>query len=355
MAGSERSRESASIEEGSRQGGHHQATRATKYRLRLYGPFREALDSAPRPTSSKADPHRQSTYQMDRPNGAKPLKSKPCSMSRRVPTFCGQSQAWAYLEHHPSTAARKRSCRFAANNVKRRIPMVRRRRAAAWIDERAIVLETLLCFSGLGPSSSSTYHACDAAPGCATAEGLFPPGGAAPPTRNGGPLKQKPMRCSDWATWPCGVGGHAAPTPSIRPSGLQVTWEADDWTYLPIPESAMASPCSPRPTPQPEPQFRLSLLQTALRSSCIHDRLQATATASARCMTTAMHGFFFFFFPPPFFFFFSPPPPPFILAGIQKANWLRCSTSPPPGSSPTNLPSTRFATNQAGCGDSRAG
>ena len=41
--------------------------------------------------------------------------------------------------------------------------MVKAAAEKGWIDERAVVLETLLCFKRAGADLTLTYHACDAA------------------------------------------------------------------------------------------------------------------------------------------------------------------------------------------------
>ena len=41
--------------------------------------------------------------------------------------------------------------------------MVKAAAERGWIDERAVVLETLLCFKRAGADLILTYHACDAA------------------------------------------------------------------------------------------------------------------------------------------------------------------------------------------------
>jgi porphobilinogen synthase len=52
---------------------------------------------------------------------------------------------------------------IAAYNVSGEYAMVKAAAERGWIDERAVVLETLLCFKRAGADLILTYHACDAA------------------------------------------------------------------------------------------------------------------------------------------------------------------------------------------------
>jgi hypothetical protein len=52
---------------------------------------------------------------------------------------------------------------IAAYNVSGQYAMVKAAAERGWIDERAITLETLLCFKRAGADLILTYHACDAA------------------------------------------------------------------------------------------------------------------------------------------------------------------------------------------------
>jgi porphobilinogen synthase len=52
---------------------------------------------------------------------------------------------------------------IAAYNVSGEYAMVKAASERGWIDERAVVLETLLSFKRAGADLILTYHACDAA------------------------------------------------------------------------------------------------------------------------------------------------------------------------------------------------
>ena len=52
---------------------------------------------------------------------------------------------------------------IAAYNVSGEYAMVKAAAERAWIDEREVVLETLLSFKRAGADLILTYHACDAA------------------------------------------------------------------------------------------------------------------------------------------------------------------------------------------------
>ena len=93
-----------------------------KYSSAYYGPFRTALDSAPRENSKKIIPENKSTYQMD------PANSKEALIEAALDQYEGAD-----------------------------ILMVKP--GISYLD---IVLETLLSFKRAGAKLILTYHACDA-------------------------------------------------------------------------------------------------------------------------------------------------------------------------------------------------
>jgi porphobilinogen synthase len=132
-----------------------------KYASAYYGPFREALDSAPRPSSGKPIPKDKATYQMDPANGREAITEALLDEQEGADILMVKP-GLAYLD----IIHRLRSeteLPIAAYNVSGEYAMVKAAAERGWIDERAITLETLLCFKRAGADLILTYHACDAA------------------------------------------------------------------------------------------------------------------------------------------------------------------------------------------------
>jgi porphobilinogen synthase len=132
-----------------------------KYASAYYGPFREALDSAPRATGSKPIPNDKSTYQMDPANGREALIEAELDEGEGADILMVKP-GLAYLD--VIYRLRQESEQpIAAYNVSGEYAMVKAAAERGWIEERAVVLETLLCFKRAGADLILTYHACDAA------------------------------------------------------------------------------------------------------------------------------------------------------------------------------------------------
>ena len=132
-----------------------------KYASAYYGPFREALDSAPRPAGGKPIPKDKATYQMDPANGREAITEALLDEQEGADILMVKP-GLAYLD----IIQRLRSeteLPIAAYNVSGEYAMVKAAAERGWIDERAITLETLLCFKRAGADLILTYHACDAA------------------------------------------------------------------------------------------------------------------------------------------------------------------------------------------------
>jgi porphobilinogen synthase len=132
-----------------------------KYASAYYGPFREALDSAPRAVGTKPIPKDKSTYQMDPANGREALTEALLDEQEGADILMVKP-GLAYLD----VIHRLRSeseLPIAAYNVSGEYAMVKAAAQNGWIDERAVVLETLLSFKRAGADLILTYHACDAA------------------------------------------------------------------------------------------------------------------------------------------------------------------------------------------------
>ncbi len=132
-----------------------------KYSSAYYGPFREALDSAPRETTAKPIPKDKSTYQMDPANSREAITEAQLDEQEGADILMVKP-GLAYLDiiH----GLRKESnLPIAAYNVSGEYSMVKAASERGWIDEKSVVLETLLCFRRAGADLILTYHACDAA------------------------------------------------------------------------------------------------------------------------------------------------------------------------------------------------
>ena len=132
-----------------------------KYASAYYGPFREALDSAPRATAGKPIPKNKSTYQMDPANGRESLTEALLDEQEGADILMVKP-GLAYLDIIHRLRA-ETELPIAAYNVSGEYAMVKAAAERGWIDERAIVLETLMCFRRAGADLILTYHACDAA------------------------------------------------------------------------------------------------------------------------------------------------------------------------------------------------
>jgi len=132
-----------------------------KYASAYYGPFREALDSAPRSSGNKPIPTNKATYQMDPANGREALTEALLDEQEGADILMVKP-GLAYLDIVHRLRA-ETELPIAAYNVSGEYSMVKAAAERGWIDERAVVLETLLCFKRAGANLILTYHACDAA------------------------------------------------------------------------------------------------------------------------------------------------------------------------------------------------
>jgi len=128
---------------------------SAKYASAWYGPFRDAADGAPSSgdrTSHQMDPGnaREASleHQADVAEGADILMVKP---------------GLAYLDVLARTRDEFPAHPLAVYNVSGEYAMVKAGAGQGWIDERSVVLETLLAFRRAGADIILTYHALDAA------------------------------------------------------------------------------------------------------------------------------------------------------------------------------------------------
>ncbi len=132
-----------------------------KYSSAYYGPFREALDSAPRSINLKPIPKDKSTYQMDPANSREAITEAQLD-EQEGSDILMIKPGLAYLDII-YRLRQESELPIAAYNVSGEYSMVKAAAAKGWIDERSVVLETLLSFKRAGADLILTYHACDAA------------------------------------------------------------------------------------------------------------------------------------------------------------------------------------------------
>jgi porphobilinogen synthase len=127
---------------------------SAKFASALYGPFREAAESAPQ-FGDRAG------YQMDPANGREALKEILLDIDEGADMVMIKP-ALSYLD----IVARAREITnlpIAAYNVSGEYSMVKAAAANGWIDERRVVLETLTGIVRAGADLVITYHAIDVA------------------------------------------------------------------------------------------------------------------------------------------------------------------------------------------------
>ncbi|MGE5554019.1 MAG: porphobilinogen synthase [Betaproteobacteria bacterium] len=127
---------------------------AAKYASAMYGPFREAAQSAP----SFGD---RRSYQMDPPNVREALREVEEDLAEGADLVMVKP-ALAYLD-----VIRQVKDRFlapvVAYNVSGEYAMVKAAARQGWLDERRVTLEILLAMKRAGADLIITYHAKDAA------------------------------------------------------------------------------------------------------------------------------------------------------------------------------------------------
>ena len=127
---------------------------SVKYASGYYGPFRDAADSAP----TFGD---RTGYQMDSANAEEGLREAALDIEEGAdivmvkPALAYMDMIWRVKNEfgYPT----------AAYNVSGEYAMVKAAAANGWIDEKRVVLETMLGFKRAGADLILTYHAKDAA------------------------------------------------------------------------------------------------------------------------------------------------------------------------------------------------
>ncbi|ABX08167.1 porphobilinogen synthase [Prochlorococcus marinus] len=132
-----------------------------KYSSAYYGPFREALDSAPKVINKKPIPKNKNSYQMDPANSREAITEAQLDEQEGADILMVKP-GLAYLDII-YRLRQESELPIAAYNVSGEYAMVKAAAEKSWIDEKSVVLETLLSFKRAGADLILTYHACDAA------------------------------------------------------------------------------------------------------------------------------------------------------------------------------------------------
>lgn len=127
---------------------------AAKYASAFYGPFRQAANSSPQFGDRRA-------YQMDPANSREAMREVALDIAEGADIIMIKP-ALAYLDI-VRQARQNFDLPLAAYNVSGEYAMVKAAAANGWIDEKAVVLESLLGIKRAGADLIITYHALDAA------------------------------------------------------------------------------------------------------------------------------------------------------------------------------------------------
>lgn len=129
---------------------------SAKYASSFYGPFRDAVGS--KSALGKGSKH---SYQMDPANGDEAMQEIALDIDEGADMVMVKP-GLPYLDIIRRARERFTTPIFAYN-VSGEYSMVKAAAAKNWIDEKSIVLETLLSFKRAGAHAIITYHALDAA------------------------------------------------------------------------------------------------------------------------------------------------------------------------------------------------
>ncbi|MBG0776221.1 MAG: porphobilinogen synthase [Desulfovibrionaceae bacterium] len=125
---------------------------AVKYASAFYGPFREAAESAPKFGDRK-------TYQMDPANGREGLREAEADYAEGADMLMVKP-ALPYLDVLTRLKDRY-DCPLAAYHVSGEYSMIKAAASNGWIDENAVVLESLTAIKRAGADLILTYFAED--------------------------------------------------------------------------------------------------------------------------------------------------------------------------------------------------
>jgi porphobilinogen synthase len=127
---------------------------AVKYASGYFGPFRDAADSTP----SFGD---RATYQMDPGNRREALKEAWLDIEEGADMLMVKP-GLAYMDIIREVKDAT-NVPMAVYNVSGEYAMVKAAAANGWIDEKRVVLETMLSFKRAGADLILSYHALDVA------------------------------------------------------------------------------------------------------------------------------------------------------------------------------------------------
>lgn len=127
---------------------------SAKYASAYYGPFRDALDSAPKFGDKK-------TYQMDAANAREALKEVALDIAEGADIVMVKP-ALAYLDIIQQIR-RSTNLPIAAYNVSGEYAMIKAAGNLGWIDEKKVILETLSSIKRAGADLILTYFAKEVA------------------------------------------------------------------------------------------------------------------------------------------------------------------------------------------------
>ncbi|EKX53899.1 hypothetical protein GUITHDRAFT_160911 [Guillardia theta CCMP2712] len=130
-----------------------------KYASAFYGPFRDALDSAPR-ESSNAPPNKK-TYQMDPANSREALVEAALDSAEGADMLMVKP-GMPYLDII-KLLKDNTNLPISAYHVSGEYAMLKAAAERGWVNERDVALETLLCFKRAGADAILTYYAKQAA------------------------------------------------------------------------------------------------------------------------------------------------------------------------------------------------
>ena len=125
-----------------------------KYASAFYGPFRDALNSAPKKGDKK-------TYQMDPANVREAIREADLDISEGA-DFIMVKPGLPYLDVIRALAEIS-AVPVAAYNVSGEYAMLRAASANGWLDYKKVVMEVLTSFKRAGADMILTYHAAEAA------------------------------------------------------------------------------------------------------------------------------------------------------------------------------------------------
>ncbi|MFT5145177.1 MAG: porphobilinogen synthase [Rhodothermales bacterium] len=131
-----------------------------KYASSFYGPFREALDSAPRELEDV--PADKKTYQMNPANVREALREAALDLEEGADMLMVKP-GMPYLDVVRALRDSFPDFPLAVYNVSGEYAMIKAAAERGWLDEKPVVLEVLTAFKRAGADIILTYHAKDAA------------------------------------------------------------------------------------------------------------------------------------------------------------------------------------------------